>query len=99
MLTRCQGEANSALTRPGYHGCISKRHLLLPPEVTMTETSTNKPSSSPTDSQRAVLTKLQRIYGRSSFAPNLFGRRPALPSEIERLTKICQQPADPSSDG
>lgn len=65
----------------------------------MTKTSTNKPSSSPTDSQRAALAKLQRIYGRSSVAANLFGRRPALPSEIERLAKICQQPADPSSDG
>lgn len=65
----------------------------------MTKTSTNRPSSSPTDSQRDVLARLQRIYGRSGIAPDVFGRRPALPSEIERLAKICQQPADPSSDG
>ncbi|MFZ2360657.1 MAG: hypothetical protein WA040_15060 [Anaerolineae bacterium] len=65
----------------------------------MTKTSTNRPSSSPTDSQRDALARLQRIYGRSSIAPDIFGRRPALPSEIERLAKICQQPADPSSDG
>ncbi len=65
----------------------------------MTKTSTNRPSSSPTDSQRNALVKLQRIYGRSGVAPDIFGRRPALPSEIERLAKICQQPADPSPDG
>jgi hypothetical protein len=59
----------------------------------MTKTSTNRPSSSPTDSQRDALAKLQRIYGRSSVAPDLFGRRPALPSEIERLAAACQQPA------
>jgi hypothetical protein len=69
-----------------------KRHWLLPPEVTMTKTSTNRPSSSPTDSQRDALARLQRIYGRRSVAPDLFGRRPALPNEIERLAKGEQQP-------
>jgi hypothetical protein len=59
----------------------------------MTKTSTNRPSSSPTDSQRNALAKLQRIYGRSSVAPDLFGRRPALPSEIQRLAAAHPQPA------
>jgi hypothetical protein len=59
----------------------------------MTKTSTNRPSSSPTDSQRDALARLQRIYGRSSVAPDIFGRRPALPSEIERLAQARQQPA------
>jgi hypothetical protein len=59
----------------------------------MTKTGTNSPSSSPTDSQRDALAKLQRIYGQSSIAPNLFGRRPALPSEIQRFAAARQQPA------
>jgi hypothetical protein len=65
----------------------------MPPEVTMTKTSTDSLSSSPTDSQRDALARLQRIYGRSGVAPNLFGRRPALPSEIQRLAAARQQPA------
>jgi hypothetical protein len=65
----------------------------LPLEVTMTKTSTNRPSSSPTDSQRDALARLQRIYGRCGIAPNLFGRRPALPSEIQRLAAAHEQPA------
>ena len=48
---------------------------------------------SPAKDHALTLAKLQRIYGNSSVAPDVFGRRPALPSEIERLAQVHQQPA------
>jgi hypothetical protein len=45
------------------------------------------------ESRRSTLAKLQRIYGRNGVALDVFGRRPALPSEIERLAAARQQPA------
>lgn len=49
---------------------------------------------SPAKDHALTLAKLQRIYGRNSVAPDVFGRRPALPSEVERLIKNRQPPRD-----
>jgi len=37
--------------------------------------------------QNQTLKKLKRLYGGTERQPDLFGRRPALPSEIEKLVK------------
>lgn len=51
----------------------------------------HKPRRSPkpvNDKDRSeTLAKLQRLYRGSSRQPDVFGRRPALPSEIEKLVK------------
>lgn len=38
----------------------------------------------PGEAQTATLIKLRRIYGGHSLQADAFGRRPALPSEIQR---------------
>jgi hypothetical protein len=37
-----------------------------------------------------VRSKLWRVYGRSQAKRDAFGRRPALPSEIQRAVKIAR---------
>lgn len=55
-------------------------------------------SPSPAKENGPTLAKLQRIYGSGSVAPDVFGRRPALPSEVERLIKNRQPlPDQPQS--
>lgn len=49
-------------------------------------------SSHPSKAQGATLAKLQRLYGRRHLTNDMFGRRPALPSEVERVVKT-QQPS------
>jgi hypothetical protein len=77
---------------------IYNGHELIPLAVSFQEVRVSRQSPSPqdrpiADDQRQVLAKLQRLYGRRSVAPDLFGRRPALPSEIERLAAVRQKPA------
>ena len=43
--------------------------------------------SNPIQDQRQTLSKLQRLYGGRGRQPDAFGRRQALPSEIEKLIK------------
>jgi hypothetical protein len=86
--------ADRALTLFTYTG-----YELIPPavsfqEVRMSRQSPNSQDRPVADDQRQVLAKLQRLYGRRSVVPDLFGRRPALPSEIERLAKGEQQSQD-----
>jgi hypothetical protein len=45
------------------------------------------PSPRPLNQTADTLAKLQRLYGRGGLRPNAFGRRPAMPSEIEKLAK------------
>jgi hypothetical protein len=46
---------------------------------------TDPPARHATADEQNTLAKLQRLYGRSSLRPDAFGRRAAMPSEIERL--------------
>jgi hypothetical protein len=50
-------------------------------------TSKATPSPQPLNQTADTLAKLQRLYGRGGLRPNAFGRRPALPSEIEKLAE------------
>ena len=60
---------------------------------------TERPLPSPsTNEQTDTLAKLQRLYGRRSLRPDAFGRRPAMPSEIEKLA-AGRQPSKPQKPG
>jgi hypothetical protein len=48
--------------------------------------------------QSATLAKLQRLYGHRCVSPDAFGRRLALPSEVERVVK-ARQPSPPPRAG
>lgn len=98
MLTVRQIAVYRALMRHVYDFYEPLLFLFQLLEVTMSQLPSYPVQPSPDDDQRQVLAKLQRIYGRRSVAPDVFGRRPALPSEIERLAQTRQQPADPSFD-
>ncbi|MCB0207107.1 MAG: hypothetical protein H6649_03210 [Caldilineae bacterium] len=45
------------------------------------------PQPVPTNDRTQTLSKLHRLYRGSGRQPDMFGRRPALPSEIEKLVK------------
>lgn len=38
--------------------------------------------------ERTLLNKLKRIYGKQTVKPDLFGKRDALPSEVQRVLKV-----------
>lgn len=57
----------------------------------MTKNKTRKRPAAPApvlqgESQALILAKLQRLYGHRGPRADVFGRRAALPSEIQRLT-------------
>jgi hypothetical protein len=59
----------------------------LPQEVSMADHEIRVTQSNPIQDQRQTLSKLQRLYGGRGRQPDAFGRRQALPSEIEKLIK------------
>ena len=56
-----------------------------------------KPSILPNESQ-ATLKKLRQLYGHRTSCPDAFGRRPAMPSEIEKLVKTPRRINPPKPD-
>ncbi len=97
-LTGDWGTAERALTLFTYTGYELIPFAVSFQEVRMSRQSPSSQDRPVTDDQRQVLAQLQRLYGRRNIAPDLFGRRPALPSEIERLAKTHKQPAGQSLD-
>lgn len=51
-----------------------------------------------TSTQSDIVAKLKRLYGRTGPRPDAFGRRQALPSEIERLIETRRPPDSRPSD-